>query len=387
MELPSCWVQGEISNFVHHNSGHMYFSLKDENAQIPCVMWRSRNAGLLFRPGDGRKVNVFGNITVYEKRGAYQLDIIKMTPIGMGDLQMAFEELKEKLLAEGLFDDSCKKTLAEMPRSIGIVTSQTGAAIRDIVTGLNKRLPGVEKILRPTLVQGRGAAEDIAAAIREFNEYNKVDVILVGRGGGSLEDLWAFNEEVVARAIFNSRIPVVSAVGHQVDYTISDFCADVRASTPSAAAELLVPDRRDVAAALQSNLARCVKAAGRRIAEFRDQISTLSNAYAFRRPLDVVLQRRQKIDELLPLIESRSINVLRQKRERLNLQRKRFESLRPESILKRGYAIVVDEKSKTGVKSAAQLAEKDAVALYFGQGGAEARIEKISIEKNISELI
>ena len=386
LQLPAFWVQGEISNFVHHNSGHMYFSLKDENAQIPCVMWRSRNAGLLFRPGDGRKVNVYGNITVYEKRGAYQLDVLKMAPVGMGELQMAFEELKEKLKAEGLFDESFKKNLPEIPQRIGIVTSQTGAAIRDIVTGLNNRLPGVEKILRPTLVQGGGAAKDIAAAIREFNEYKNVDVILVGRGGGSMEDLWAFNEEVVARAIFASEIPVVSAVGHQVDFTISDFCADVRAATPSAAAELLVPDRRDVAAALHSNMSRCVNTADRRLTQFRDQLSSLSHGYAFRRPLDIVLQNRQKIDELLQIIGSRSGQIVRQKRVNHDSQQKRLDAMRPESILNRGYAIVHHKKSNSIVRSAAQLAPNDAVSLYFSQGGADAHVDKINIKKTMSEL-
>lgn len=234
--LPMMWIEGEISNFTHHSSGHMYFSLKDPTSQISCVMWKGRNRSMHFRPQDGMKVLVNGRVTVYERRGNYQLDVWQMLPGGVGALQQAFEQLKIRLSEEGLFDEKYKRPLPKYPRRIGIVTSPTGAAIRDLHSVLSRRWPSAELILRPALVQGTGAAEDIARAIEEFNEYGEVDVLIVGRGGGSLEDLWAFNEEVVARAIFHSKLPIISAVGHEIDFTIADFVADLRAATPSAAA-------------------------------------------------------------------------------------------------------------------------------------------------------
>ncbi len=239
-------VQGELSNFKHHSSGHLYFTLKDEHAQIQCVMWRSRVPALSVTPQDGMKMIARGNVTVYEVRGNYQLDVASLQLLGAGELQIAFERLKQKLAAEGLFDQDHKKPLPQFPQRIGIVTSPTGAAIQDIINIINRRFPSTELILCPVKVQGIGAAEEIASAIDDFNNFGAVDVILVGRGGGSLEDLWAFNEEIVARSIYHSSIPVVSAVGHEIDFTIADFVADLRAPTPSAAAELIVPDRREI---------------------------------------------------------------------------------------------------------------------------------------------
>ena len=200
--IPSIWVEGEISNFVHHSSGHMYFTLKDENAQLSSVMWRSRNSSLYFTPQNGMKVHVFGNIRVYEKRGTYQIDVVKMVPAGIGELQRAFEKLKTDLREEGLFDEQYKRPIPEYPQRIGLVTSPTGAAVEDMIDVLTRRFPSIQIVLRPALVQGEGAAEDIANAIDEMNEFGQVDVLIIGRGGGSLEDLWAFNEEAVARAIF-----------------------------------------------------------------------------------------------------------------------------------------------------------------------------------------
>jgi len=244
--IPVIWVEGEISNLKFHSSGHLYFSLKDKDSQIGGVMWRSRNASLFFTPQDGIKVLAMGKVTVYEKRGYYQFDVIKMQPAGIGELQLAFEQLKNRLQEEGLFDEEIKKPLPQYPEKIGIVTSPTGAAIQDLLNILNRRSPGIEISLKPVKVQGEGAAPEIATAIDEFNEYGKVDVLIIGRGGGSLEDLWAFNEEVVARAIFRSNIPVISAVGHEIDFSISDFVADLRAPTHSAAAELAVLDRAEL---------------------------------------------------------------------------------------------------------------------------------------------
>src|SRR5450830_1303089 len=240
MGFSEVWVQGEISNCKNHSSGHLYFTLKDGSASLSAVMWRSRVAQLLFRPNDGMKVIVWGNITVYEPRGNYQIDCLQIQPVGIGELQLAFDRLKQKLSAEGLFDEAHKKPLPEYPEKIGIVTSPTGAAIQDMLNILARRFPALEVIVAPVKVQGIGAAEEIAEAIQDLNSLSDIDVIIVGRGGGSLEDLWAFNEEVVARAIYSSRIPIVSAVGHEIDFSISDFVADLRAPTPSAAAELVV---------------------------------------------------------------------------------------------------------------------------------------------------
>ncbi|RMD96216.1 MAG: exodeoxyribonuclease VII large subunit, partial [Calditrichaeota bacterium] len=278
--IPEVWVEGEISNFTHHSSGHMYFLLKDEHAQISCVMWRSRNNTLFFTPQDGMKIIVRGRITVYEKRGNYQLEVLQLHPAGVGELQLAFEQLKNRLRKEGLFDPAHKKPIPPYPERIGIVTSPTGAAIRDMIHILQRRFPPVEIILNPVRVQGEGAAVEIAQAIDQFNRYGQVDVLIVGRGGGSLEDLWAFNEEIVARAIFRSQIPVISAVGHEVDFSISDFVADLRAPTPSAAAELVVRNREEILAHLQKDLQKMTNGMLELIRTHRKRLQHIASGYA-----------------------------------------------------------------------------------------------------------
>ncbi|MCK5525880.1 MAG: exodeoxyribonuclease VII large subunit, partial [Candidatus Latescibacteria bacterium] len=239
--LMPLWVEGEVSNYVHHTSGHRYFTLKDETSQLRCVMWKWQGQ-LRFRPEDGMKVRAYGRISVYERGGQYQLVVSELHPAGVGELQLAFEQLKERLAKEGLFDESRKRSLPRFPQRIGVVTSPTGAAIRDIAHGIGRRFPSAQVVLWPARVQGEGAAAQIAEGIEKLNAYGEVDVLIVGRGGGSLEDLWAFNEEEVARAIYASGIPVVSAVGHEIDFVIADFVADRRAPTPSAAAEMVVRD-------------------------------------------------------------------------------------------------------------------------------------------------
>ena len=243
-EFGDITVQGEISGWNRASSGHTYFTLKDEGAVLGAVLWRSRTLEHQIR--DGMKVVARGRITLYPPRGQYQLDCTSLVPLGLGDLQIALERLKAKLLAEGLFDPTRKKRLPEFPRKIGVVTSRTGAAVRDIITTLSRRMPLLQVVLRPALVQGAGSAEDIALAIKQLNEFDDIDLLIVGRGGGSIEDLWAFNEEVVARAIAASRIPIISAVGHEIDFTIADFVADLRAATPTAAAEIAVRDRDEL---------------------------------------------------------------------------------------------------------------------------------------------
>jgi len=245
-KFENVWISGEISNFKHHYSGHMYFTLKDDNAEIRVVMFKGYNQYLRFKPEDGMQVLANGKLSVYEQRGQYQLILKQLEPSGIGTLYLAFEALKKQLAAEGLFDIDKKNELPQFPNTIGVITSQSGAAVQDIFQILERRAPFVEIILRTTKVQGEGAALDIVQAIEEFNDHNKIDVIIMGRGGGSLEDLWAFNEEVVARAISASDIPIISAVGHETDYSISDMVADKYASTPSVAAEIVSPSQTDV---------------------------------------------------------------------------------------------------------------------------------------------
>ncbi len=358
-ELPAAWLRGELSNFVHHSSGHMYFSLKDESAQISCVMWRSRNSNLFFTPQDGMQLLLLGQVTVYEKRGVYQFDVAKMIPAGVGQLQLAFEKLKARLLAEGLFDAAHKRELPPFPARIGIVTSPTGAAIRDLVQIARRRMPSIELVLRPAVVQGDGAAADIAAAIEELNQYGEIDVIIVGRGGGSLEDLWAFNEEVVARAIYSSRIPVVSAVGHEIDFTIADFVADLRAPTPSAAAELVVPDAAELANQLRGLWRYLLQSAQRRIGLERLRLNGFRSSYGLRRPLDIVQQRRQRLDEIEHLASLSLRNQLQRERTRMQSLAQRCCDLAPTSVLQRGYALCWRDGDSHFLRRIADLAPGD----------------------------
>ena len=303
------WVVGEISNFNRHSSGHIFFTLKDERAAIRCVLWKS-SAGRLGRDiGDGVEVEVRGRIGVFEKQGNYQVYVSSIRPRGMGALEVAFRKLKERLEKEGLFAEARKRPLPRFPRRIGVVTSPTGAAIRDIIHVLTRRWPAAEIVQAPARVQGEGAAAEIAGGIENLNRLGGIDVMIVGRGGGSLEDLWPFNEEIVARAIYASRVPVVSAVGHETDFSISDFVADVRAPTPSAAAEMVVPDRKEILATvgtLQGRLGRSLKHI---VDLLKDQLSLFSAHRFFRYPQDIVLARVQALDDL----EGRMLGAMKDK--------------------------------------------------------------------------
>ena len=301
---PTIHVVGQVSNFKRHSSGHIYLTLKDDRSELSCVMWKSAAVGLKFKPVDGLEVVATGGIDVFERTGRYQLYIRKLEPRGVGALELAFRQLHEKLQADGLFDPAHKKSLPRFPIRIGVVTSPTGAAIRDILRTLHRRYPAAEVFLMPVAVQGPTAAGEIAAAIRlldrRHDQIGGLDVLIVGRGGGSLEDLWAFNEEAVARAIFACRIPVVSAVGHETDVTISDLVADVRAATPTAAAELVAPDARDVLAGVGQCQARITRSVTHRLELLRAGFKGLLHRGAFRDPLTPVQQREQVIDELTP---------------------------------------------------------------------------------------
>ncbi len=375
--LAPVWLTGEISNFKRHTSGHFYFSLKDEHAQIPCVMWAGRNRNLPFFPEDGIQVLAHGQVTVYEKRGYYQFDVWQMQPAGVGALQMAFEQLKQRLRSEGLFDEAHKVPLPAFPQTVGIVTSRTGAAIQDLVSILRRRWPAIRIILRPVKVQGEGAAAEIAQAIAEFNAFGKVDVLIIGRGGGSLEDLWAFNEEIVARAIFDSEIPVVSAVGHEVDFSISDFVADVRAATPSAAAELVAPEVTEVSRQLQ-HLGYKMHLHLRRFVQMqRERLQRFASSYGLRQPLDLVRQRSQQLDDLQRRMILATENRLNVWKQQLKSQKQRLQALSHQSILQRGFAIVHRQPENELVREAKQLQTGDPIHIQFAVGSAEARVEKV----------
>lgn len=336
-------IIGEISNFKAHVSGHWYFTLKDSEAQISCTMWKGLNNYVFFSPQDGMKVIVTGKITVYPPRGNYQLDVRSMQPQGTGELQAAFEILKEKLLKEGLFDDENKKQIPEYPEKIGIVTAIDGAALRDMLSVAERRFPALEIIIAHARVQGAGAAESIVAGIQQLNEMNDLDLIIIARGGGSIEDLWAFNEEIVARAIFNSKIPIISGIGHQVDYTIADFVADVRAATPTAAMELATPDILDVIGYINTiiqdaafNLEKMIEY------NKRDVINTL-NSYSFKVPSDLVNQHSQALDYSVYRINNGIENKFSTIKNRLNLLQSKLEFHNIDRTLKKGFVLVKQE--------------------------------------------
>ena len=336
-------------------------------------MWRNRAAALFFTPQDGMKVLARGNISVYEVRGVYQIDVARLQPLGAGELQMAFERLKQRLAAEGYFKPEHKKSLPRFPQRVGVVTSRTGAAIRDMANILGRRCPSIELILYPVKVQGVGAAEEVAQAIRDFNEYRKVDVLIVGRGGGSLEDLWAFNEEIVARAIFESKIPIISAVGHEIDFTIADFVADLRAPTPSAAAEIVICTREDMVEIVRNFCYTAEQIIAGRLSLQRERISALLRSYSFNRPVDVLRQLSQRMDELQrSLTQHVQHRVILLQQQWLSLH-KRIGAASPEAILERGYVLVLRDGAIVG--RARQLHREEKVELKFHDGTTPATID------------
>ncbi len=374
------WVEGEISNYVLHSSGHRYFSLKDESAQIRCVLFRWAGGKLAFEPQDGMKVFALGTLTVFEKSGQYQLSVAQLHPVGIGELELAFQQLKEKLYAEGLFDEAHKKPIPEYPQAIGVVTSPTGAAIRDIINIIHRRNPGVRIILNPVRVQGEGAGEEIAQAIKDFNEYKNVDLLIVGRGGGSLEDLWAFNEEIVARAIYASKIPIISAVGHEVDFTIADFVADLRASTPSAAAELAVKNRVEVLKEVR-NLFKTLSSTQRLIVEdYKTRVESARESYGFKRALDLIAQRAQRADELLKSLVKEIKNYFDSQKKSLSLILGKLNALSPLSVLERGFSLTRKLPEMEIVRDAASLRLNDEIEVKFHRGKIKAEVKKITGE-------
>ncbi|MCJ7552715.1 MAG: exodeoxyribonuclease VII large subunit [Ignavibacteriaceae bacterium] len=333
-------VIGEISNFKAHYSGHWYFNLKDEKAVINCTMWKGLNSFVFFTPQDGIKVIVNGRITVYPARGNYQIDVRSMKPAGVGELQAAFEKLKQKLQAEGLFEDEHKKDIPKYPRKIGLVTAIDGAAIKDMLSVAERRFPLVELVIAPSKVQGAGAAENIVENIKRLNKIKDIDLIIIARGGGSIEDLWAFNEEIVARAIFNSKIPIISGVGHEVDFTIADFVADLRAPTPSVAMELATPDQQEIIAFISEFSYYTSQNISELLENKKENIYSILKSYGFRYPIDKVRNFFQKLDGLI-FKNSQSIDrklLIRQNQVSLLGKITEFHDIN--KSLKKGFALI-----------------------------------------------
>jgi len=374
--FPSIWVEGEIFNCHLHSSGHLYFTLKDDRAQIRAVMFRSQVQYLSFVPEDGMHVLCLGRLGVYEARGEYQLYLDFMEPRGVGALLLAFEQLKARLAREGLFDQERKRRIPFLPRVVGIVTSPTGAVIRDMLQILGRRFPNLQVVVRPVKVQGEGAAEEISQAIEDLNQWPGVDVIVVARGGGSLEDLWAFNEEKVARAIAASKIPVVSAVGHEVDYTIADFVADLRAPTPSAAAELIVPLKADLERAILDLRTRLLHAMEKNLKDRRAHVSNFMGR--LQDPRRRVRQERLLLDELLSSLQRAMKAELKLKRSLLEQRAAVLETLSPLKILARGYSIVRRHPQREIIREASSLSKGDLLDITFHRGTALCTVESAS---------
>ena len=424
--LQDVWVRGEISNFTHHSSGHMYFTLKDESGRLKSIMFASHNQRLPFAPKDGMKVLARGGVSVYERDGQYQFYVTAMQPDGVGSLYLAFEQLKRKLEAEGLFDARRKRPLPRYPRTIGVITSPTGAAVRDIITTLQRRHPAVPILLHPVQVQGAGAARSIAAAIAAMNRLGEADVLIVGRGGGSLEELWAFNEEIVARAIFQSAIPVISAVGHETDFTIADFVADLRAPTPTAAAELAVPHVAELRQHLAHLRQRMIKSLGLIVGKKRERWRHAARSPYFTQPRRSLLAQAERLDRLRDrlrhraeahhararerlarlsgrlnavrpaeqvgfarnraLAAARSLELamrarLRDKQGQLGALVRQLDALSPLKVMARGYSLVYDEAEQRLIRSIEEVQPGDPIRVRLRDGRLDCQIWGIQKEE------
>ncbi|NIQ93885.1 MAG: exodeoxyribonuclease VII large subunit [Desulfuromonadales bacterium] len=372
------FVEGEIANFAAPASGHWYFTLKDERAQLRTVMFRPQNRLLRFRPEAGMKVVCRGRMSVYPQRGEVQLVVEGMEPSGIGSLQIAFEQLKKRLAAEGLFAEEQKQPLPAFPATIGVVTSATGAAIHDILNVLRRRSAGVRVLLAPVKVQGEGAAAEVAAGIAEVNRHGEADVLIVGRGGGGIEDLWAFNEEAVARAISASRIPVISAVGHEVDTTIADLVSDLRAPTPSAAAELVVKERLALENHLDHLTLRMATQVRSRLQRLGDRVDGLR--VALRSPAERISQSRQRQDDLERRLTRSTRAAIDNARQVLGAQASRLDALSPLRVLARGYSIAFDDLDGTVVRDAAALQVGERLRLRFERGSCRVVVDEVDPE-------
>lgn len=397
LSLRRVYIKGEISNFKAHTRGHFYFTLKDQDSRINAVMFASSTKTVKFKPQDGMTVLVTGRVTIYEATGGYQIYVEEMTEDGIGNLYIAFEQLKEKLAKEGLFDRSKKKKIPRIPKKIGIVTASTGAAIKDILTTIKRRYPVCETILFPSLVQGENAKDDIVKKIKLANTYD-IDTLIVGRGGGSIEDLWPFNEEIVARAIYDSKVPVISAVGHEIDFTIADFVADLRAPTPTAAAELAVPDINTIITYLTTAKTRSYNALNNIIETKKIYLSKLTDTYVLKKPSNIYEIKEQKLDILIEKL-NKEINIILEnnriklfkysnsyilnnpdmlykfKRQNLNNIISQLEVLNPMNTLKRGYSIT--RKNNRVITTIKELKENDKLTISLKDGNIETQVIKI----------
>ena len=399
--LQTVFLKGEISNFKAHTTGHFYFSLKDETSKINAIMFRSNASKVLFKPADGMKVLVTGRISVYEAMGSYQIYVDEMIEDGVGNLYVAFEQLKKKLQAEGLFDKEHKRPIPKIPKRVGIVTASTGAAIRDIMTTIKRRFPICETILFPTLVQGENAKDDIARNIERAQDYD-LDILIVGRGGGSIEDLWPFNEEIVARAIYNSKVPVISAVGHEVDFTIADFVADLRAPTPTAAAELAVPNMSDLKKHIDQLSIRLNEAIYKKVNYLKLYLDSVKNSFVIKNPMVMYENKKQSLD----LINDKLNNLMLGKVDKLKNELEKLKKsyvltnpkllykdkvifikniidklnlLNPLNILARGYSITyLNDKN---LKSVKEVNKEDLLKIKLSDGLVNARVTDIKEEK------
>lgn len=417
--LSEVWIRGEISNFTHHSSGHMYFTLKDADSRIKSIMFASHNQRLAFIPKEGTRVIARGNISVYERDGQYQFYASHMQPDGIGSLYLAYEQLKGKLEAEGLFAVERKRPLPRFPKVIGVVTSPTGAAVRDILTTLQRRYPQAAVVLYPVLVQGKGAAPSIVKAIRTMNEMGEANVLIVGRGGGSLEELWAFNEEQVARAIYESEIPVISAVGHETDFTIADFVSDLRAATPTAAAELAVPHMAELKAQLRQTEQVLQRGLQHRLSQARERLRRLQKSPALLQPQRSLIQHAERLDYLTSRLQGRMMSrkeLMRASYERMHQRLLRYhpeesllyakkrhieagrllraammgmmkekaslltsgirqlDALSPLKVMGRGYSLIYDEHEKTLIKSLDDVEPGDMLKVKVVDGELDCQV-------------
>lgn len=378
VHLAKLWVKGELSNFKRHYTGHIYMTLKDESSAIKAVMFKGNAASLRFLPDNGMKVIACGRVSVFERDGQYQLYVEAMVPDGVGELHIAYEQLKKRLEAEGLFSETAKKPIPQYPRAIGVVTSPTGAAIRDIINVLSRRYQAADIYLFPALVQGEGAAESIVRGIACFNRQRNVDVIIAGRGGGSIEDLWAFNEEIVARAIYQSEIPVISAVGHETDYTIADFVADLRAPTPSAAAELAVPNALELQNSLTVTRARLSVLLARLYETKQQRLAFLRNSRVMAHFPSVIDEKRMAVDMLLRQLEAAYEKNLTQTRHRIANTTARLDAINPLAVLRRGFSLT--ELDGNPVKSVEAVTAGDQLDVRLQDGKIRCIAKEITKE-------
>jgi len=378
--FPGVWVEGEISNYLHHSSGHRYFSLKDQRAALRITLWRSTGQRLKFEPKNGQKVMVYGDINVYEKRGEYQLNCRKIEPIGTGPIELTFRQLYEKLQKEGLFDEDRKQEIPAYAQRVGIVTSPTGAAIRDMINVARRRNSGIQLYLYPAQVQGDGAEKTIAEGIRYFNGRDDIDLIIIGRGGGSLEDLWPFNEELTVRAVAASKIPVISAVGHEIDFTLSDYVADLRAATPSAAAEMAIWSQAEARSLVAELNRRQVSALVGMVRERRQMLDSITSRTVFARPLAMFEQRRGEVNSLVRLLTAAGKNRFDTFANRLSLSVSRLDSLSPLKTLQRGYSVTRHQADHRLIRAIEDVQSGDEIESIVTDGRIMATVT--STDKN-----